>query len=142
MNWTEASLMTDAEAMADAEGRCWEYLLSDRQATAKDVALNCGVTEVFAEALMARISSPNWREEVNALDGQIGGSHYKDMQVQPWQAMEAWLTPEEYRGYHKGVAIGYLARERQKGGLQDIEKAIHHLQRLVEIERGRTAQTD
>jgi hypothetical protein len=46
--------------------------------------------------------------------------------------MEAWLTPEEYRGYHKAVAIAYLARERQKGGDEDIKKAIHHLQRLVE----------
>lgn len=143
MNWTEAALMSDAEAMEqDAEERCWEYLLSDRQATAKDVALNCDVTEEYASALMTRISSPNWREPVSALAGQVGGSHYKDMEVQPWQAMEAWLTPEEYRGYHKGVAIGYLARERQKGGLQDIEKAIHHLQRLVEVERERPSKTD
>ena len=125
-----------------SEERCWRYLLANRQATAKDVALNCDVTEVFAETLMSRISSENWREPVSALDGQVGGSHYKDMQVQPWQAMEAWLTPEEYRGYHKGVAIGYLAREQQKGGLQDIEKAIHHLHRLVEIEHERAAKTD
>ena len=65
-------------------------------------------------------------------DKQVGGSHYKDMSIQPWEAMEAWMTPEEYRGYHKGVAIGYLARERQKGGDQDVEKALHHLQRLTE----------
>ena len=132
------------------EERCWKYLLANRHATPRTVALNCDVTEAYAEGLMSRISSPNWREEVSvdtnkttsALDGQIGGSHYKDMQVQPWQAMEAWLTPEEYRGYHKGVAIGYLAREQQKGGLQDIEKAIHHLHRLVEIEHERAAKTD
>ena len=143
MKWTEAALMSDAEAMEqDVEERCWEYLLSDRQATAKDVALNCDVTEEYAAALMARIGSPNWREPVSALAGQVGGSHYKDMEVQPWQAMEAWLTPEEYRGYHKGAAIGYLARERQKGGLQDIKKAIHHLQRLVETEHERPSKTD
>jgi hypothetical protein len=107
-----------------------------------DVALDCEVTIEFAKELMARISSENWREPVNALDGQVGGSHYKDMPIQPWEAMEAWMTPEEYRGYHKGVAIGYLARERQKGGLQDIEKAVHHLHRLLEVERERLAQTD
>lgn len=128
--------------MTPPEERCWQYLLANRQATVEDVVLNCDVTEVFAEALMDRISSPNWREPVNVLEQQVGGSHYKDMEVQPWQAMEAWLTPEEYRGYHKGVAIGYLAREQQKGGLQDIEKAIHHLQRLVEIERDRPTKTD
>jgi len=125
---------------SEDEQCCWTYLVNNRQATAKDVAAACNVTEKKAQSLMARISSPNWRESV--IDKQVGGSHYKDMQVQPWQAMEAWLTPEEYRGYHKGVAIGYLAREQQKGGLQDIEKAIHHLQRLVEIERERVAKTD
>lgn len=128
--------------ISESEERCWRYLLTNRQATVQDVVLNCDVTEAFATALMERISSENWREEVSALDGQVGGSHYKDMEVQPWQAMEAWLTPEEYRGYHKGVAIGYLARERQKGGLQDIEKALHHLQRLVEIEHDRPTKTD
>ena len=70
----------------------------------------------------------------SALTRQVGGSHYKDMDVQPWEALEAWLTEEEYRGYHKGVAISYLAREQQKGGLEDIKKAIHHLQRLVEVQ--------
>ena len=128
--------------MTDEEQRVWVYLLNNRMATAFDVAIECEVTIQFAKELMARISSENWREPVTALDGQVGGSHYKDMEVQPWEAMEAWLTPEEYRGYHKGVAIGYLARERQKGGLQDIEKAVHHLHRLLEVEHERLTQTD
>lgn len=128
--------------MTQTEERCWQYILANRDATIEDVVLNCDVSLGYAEKLMDRISSPNWREPVSALDGQVGGSHYKDMEVQPWQAMEAWLTPEEYRGYHKGVAIGYLAREQQKGGMQDIEKAIHHLQRLVEIERDRPTKAD
>jgi len=131
--------------MTPQEERCWRYLLANRQATVQDVALNCDVTENYASALISRISSENWREEVSALDGQVGGSHYKDMEVQPWQAMEAWLTPEEYRGYHKGVAISYLAREQSKGGMQDIQKAVHHLQRLIEMqggEDGRDTQTD
>lgn len=63
---------------------------------------------------------------------QVGGEHYRSMAVQPWDALEAWLTPEEFRGYQKGVAIAYLARERKKGGTQDIEKAMHHLMKLVE----------
>jgi hypothetical protein len=72
-----------------------------------------------------------------ASDRQVGGTHYKDMPVAPWDAMEVWMTPEELRGYHKGVAIGYLARERAKGGNEDIAKAAHHLQRLVELNEGR-----
>lgn len=64
---------------------------------------------------------------------QVGGDHYTDMAVQPWDVLQHWLTPEEYRGYQKGVAITYLARERQKGGDTDISKAAHHLQKLVEV---------
>lgn len=69
-----------------------------------------------------------------ASDTQIGGDHYRAMgDFQPWDVLKHWLTPEEYRGYQKGVAIAYLARERQKGGDQDIAKAAHHLQKLVEV---------
>lgn len=65
---------------------------------------------------------------------QVGGDHYKTMgEFQPWDVLRHWLTPEEYRGYQKGVAIAYLARERSKGGDQDIAKATHHLQKLVEV---------
>lgn len=128
--------------------RVWAYIMKNRQTvTAQDIALNCDITEGDAERYLGRISSPNWREEVSvttnkihsALDTQVGGAHYKDMAVQPWQALEAWLTPEEYRGYHKGVAIAYLAREQSKGGMQDIEKAVHHLQRLIEMQGDRDA---
>lgn len=118
--------------MTEAEEKCWRYINAHRDSTVADIAMHCGVSVEYAQSLIDRISSPNWRESV--IDKQVGGSHYKDMAVQPWQAMEAWLTPEEYRGYHKGVAIGYLAREQQKGGIEDIKKAIHHLQRLVEMQ--------
>lgn len=124
--------------MTKKEQRVWQFILADRSATAAQIAERADVKLTFVEELMAKIGTPEevWRgaEPSGALAEQVGGSHYRDMSVQPWQAMEAWLTPEEYRGYHKGVAIAYLARERQKGGTQDIKKAIHHLQRLVEWE--------
>lgn len=69
-----------------------------------------------------------------ASDTQVGGDHYKTMgDFQPWDVLQHWLTPEEYRGWMKGNAIVYLARERQKGGDQDIAKAAHHLQKLIEV---------
>ena len=71
---------------------------------------------------------------MKASNNQIGGTHYKDMgDYQPWDVLQHWLTPEEYRGYQKGVAIAYLARERAKGGDQDLRKALHHLQKMVEV---------
>ena len=68
---------------------------------------------------------------------QVGGDHYKKLgDYQPWEVLRRWLTPEEFRGFLKGSAIKYLARERDKGGLQDIKKAAHFLEYLVELEDG------
>lgn len=129
--------------MKTEEELCWEYLLQWPLATSEEIEQEIGVPAHFAQALIDRIGTPREvfeaeAEADSALDTQVGGSHYKDMAIQPWQAMEAWLTAEEYRGYHKGVAIAYLARERDKGGMEDIKKAIHHLQRLVEMVQDET----
>lgn len=79
---------------------------------------------------------------MKASEQQIGGDHYKGMgDFQPWDVMRHWLTPEEYRGYQKGTAIAYLARERGKGGDADIAKAAHHLAKLVEVNSESTPVT-
>jgi endo-1,4-beta-mannosidase len=71
---------------------------------------------------------------VSALDQQHGGEHYKKFgDYQPWLVLKAWLTPEEFRGYMKGSAIAYLARELDKGKDLDIKKAMHFLQAWVEM---------
>ena len=71
---------------------------------------------------------------MRANDTQVGGDHYKSLGIyQPWDVLKAWLTPEEYRGWMKGNAIVYLAREQQKGGDTDIAKARHHLEKLLEV---------
>lgn len=73
-------------------------------------------------------------EHLSALDVQEGGDHYKKLGAyQPWEVLRRWLTPEEFRGYMKGTAIAYLAREQDKGGMLDIRKAGHTLQGLVEL---------
>lgn len=69
---------------------------------------------------------------------QVGGDHYKDMKVQPWEAEEAWSTPEEFRGFLRLTAIHYLARVKTtgamgKGGRQDVEKARHCLDKLLSV---------
>ncbi len=66
-------------------------------------------------------------------DRQVGGDHYRTMCVQPWDALEAWLTHEEFRGYLRGTAIAYLARAGRKGDArEDVAKAVHTLERLLE----------
>lgn len=62
---------------------------------------------------------------------QVGGDHYTNMVIQPWDAAKAWYGPVEYLGYHLITANAYLARHKSKGGLQDIKKARHHLDELI-----------
>lgn len=70
----------------------------------------------------------------SSLDTQHGGDHYKKLgDYQPWQVLKAWLSEEEFKGYMKGTAIAYLAREAAKGGDLDIEKATHTLWAFLEM---------
>jgi len=64
---------------------------------------------------------------------QIGGSHYIAKAIQPWAAMEAWMTAEEFQGFLKCNVIKYIARERDKCGREDLLKARHYLDKLLEI---------
>lgn len=70
---------------------------------------------------------------VSSREKQVGGDHYVRMNVQPWVAMEAWMTPEQYAGFLRGNALKYLARCDAKGGLDDIKKAHHYLTELIEF---------
>ena len=71
----------------------------------------------------------------SVLDSQVGGDHYKKLGAyQPWEVCAAWLTPDELRGAAKLTAIAYLCREREKGGLEDIKKAVHTLQIYLELQ--------
>jgi hypothetical protein len=64
---------------------------------------------------------------------QIGGDHYASKAVQPWDAMEAWMSREAFIGYLWGNVIKYMARWKDKGGLQDLDKAAHYLAKMREV---------
>jgi hypothetical protein len=63
---------------------------------------------------------------------QVGGSHYKDMPIQP-----AEYIIRNNIGWAEGCAIAYLSRWRQKGGVQDLEKAKHTIELLIAEEAAR-----
>lgn len=70
---------------------------------------------------------------LGASNYQVGGDHYQK-HIQPWDAMEAWMTQEEFTGYLRGNVIKYVARYREKGGVEDLKKAKHYLIKLIEQE--------
>lgn len=78
----------------------------------------------------------------SALDIQVGGDHYKKLGMyQPWQVLDKWLTPAELKGFAKGTVIAYLAREEDKGGHTDIEKAAHTLQIYLDLVKAKSTPT-
>ena len=72
-------------------------------------------------------------EVTKADDVQVGGNHYKDMPVQPWDVMEAVLSHDEFVGFLKGNIIKYSLRAGRKDGSDDAGKAKHYLQKLREV---------
>ena len=66
-------------------------------------------------------------------DRKKGPAHYTGLEIQPWDAMESWLTPEEFAAFLRANAIKYLARAPHKGGVDDYRKAIHYLEKLVYV---------
>lgn len=68
-------------------------------------------------------------QATSALTMQIGGTHYKDLVIQP-----AEYIHKNSIGFIEGSVIKYVTRWRDKGGLQDLYKAIHFLELLIEME--------
>jgi hypothetical protein len=65
---------------------------------------------------------------MTANDKQIGGSHYKEGAIQPWDYIAANSI-----GYFEGNIIKYVSRWKQKGGVDDLRKAQHYLEKLIEL---------
>lgn len=66
---------------------------------------------------------------MSALQTQVGGDHYKAMPIQP---MEFSMANSMDACQH--TIIKYVSRFRDKGGLQDLEKAKHVIDMLIEFE--------
>jgi len=104
---------------------------SDAKETHYQGASGRGTVKTSEVASIFEADAP---EALSVLNIQEGGDHYKKLgDYQPWEVLRRWLTPEEFRGYMKGTAIAYLAREQDKGGMLDIKKATHTLQGLTEL---------
>ena len=79
-----------------------------------------------------------WREdakfvetELKASDRQVGGGHYKEMVIQPSEFIH-----RNSLNWCEGSVIKYVCRHNLKGGRQDLEKAKHYIDLLLEWEYG------
>ena len=70
---------------------------------------------------------------MSAYDKQIGGSHYKNMVVQPSEFIN-----KNKLLFAEGNAIKYICRHAHKGGKQDLEKAKHYIDMIIERDYSQT----
>lgn len=68
-------------------------------------------------------------EANNANNTQVAGDHYKKQPIQPWD-----YIAQNKLGYFEGNVVKYVSRWRDKGGVEDLRKARHYLDKLIEIE--------
>jgi|TARA_R100000426_G_scaffold53147_1_gene38460 hypothetical protein len=54
---------------------------------------------------------------------QIGGSHYRNMQIQPYE-----FISKNDLSFFQGNVVKYVCRYKSKNGIQDLEKIIHYCQ--------------
>lgn len=64
-----------------------------------------------------------------ALDVQVGGSHYKNLKIQPIEYMHA-----NKLDYFQGAVVKYITRFRNKNGVEDLEKVKHMVDLLIQLE--------
>jgi hypothetical protein len=55
--------------------------------------------------------------------------HYDDLLIQPWDIIE-----KNKMGFFDGNVLKYIMRYKQKGGIEDLRKARHYIEKLISIE--------
>lgn len=89
------------------------------------------VEDISAETENPSISEKQTSDDSaeKALDVQVGGGHYKDMNIQPVEYIY-----KNGIGYFEGCVIKYVSRWQKKGGVEDLKKARHFLDLLIEFQ--------
>jgi hypothetical protein len=60
---------------------------------------------------------------------QVGGNHYQDCAIQPWE-----YIVKNNLGWSEGEVVKYVSRWKKKNGVQDLEKARHFLDKYIELQ--------
>lgn len=74
-----------------------------------------------------RESAQSDEQRASANDRQVGGSHYRKGKLQHWDIVDRYGVP-----YLEGVASKYPLRWREKGGVEDLEKTLHYIDKILE----------
>jgi len=67
--------------------------------------------------------------EGDAMTKQVGGDHYSKLTIQPAE----YITKNKLT-YLQGNVIKYVTRYKDKNGIEDLQKAKHYIDMLIELE--------
>jgi hypothetical protein len=74
------------------------------------------------------------RSDTSANAVQVGGDHYKGDSIQPWDYILS-----NGLGYCEGAVVKYVTRYKHKNGIEDLQKARHFLDKLIEYHNAKEA---
>lgn len=67
-----------------------------------------------------------------ALEKQVGGRHYKQHSIQPWNIIDEYDLD-----FYLGNILKYILRTKGDNQIEDLNKAIHYLERKIELLEGK-----
>ena len=73
---------------------------------------------------------------MSANEEQVGGRHYIEKRIQPWD-----FIVSNNLGFLEGNIIKYVTRYKEKGGVEDLVKASHYLDKLIEVTNERNSKS-
>lgn len=85
--------------------------------------------ELIQKASVVKAEGSTVIKPTSALDKQVSGNHYKDCGIQPIEYIHA-----NNLSYFQGNVVKYVTRYKDKAGKADLEKAIHYLELMIELE--------
>lgn len=71
---------------------------------------------------------------------QVGGTHYADHNIEPFQVIADWCGEDGFAAYLRGNCIKYLCRYKDKNGVEDLQKCQHYLSELINLEMNMAAK--
>lgn len=91
---------------------------------------HCGRFEWIEEIPHSSTGYPEDTKPARLDEKQIGGDHYRKHKFTPWEIIDEYQLD-----FYTGNTLKYLLRAKDKNGLQDLEKAKHYLEKLIELQR-------
>lgn len=97
-----------------------------------DRANNCKFKDTWSVSWLDLTLVESLEKSESAYDRQEAGNHYKNLKIQPMT-----YALENNLNYGQSNAIKYITRYKDKNGIEDLRKAIHCIELLIEFEENK-----